>query len=61
MDAIKDKNALDNYFLLLKSILDDNDLKDKPGQIHNMDDLGVSLVCWPEGARRKLGIAPQNH
>jgi len=32
-DAMKYQNALDNYFLLLKSILDDNGLKDNPGQI----------------------------
>ena len=34
---MKDKEALDNYFILLKSILDDNDLLDKPSQIYNVE------------------------
>ena len=40
---MKDKEALDNYFILLKSILDENDLLDKPGQIYNVDESGIPL------------------
>ena len=43
MDAMKDKEALDNYFILLKSILDEHDLLDKPGQIYNVDESGIPL------------------
>ena len=43
MEAMKNTSALDNYFILLKSILDDNDLQDKPGQIYNMDESGMPL------------------
>ena len=38
MDAMKEMEALDNYFILLKSILDDNNnLLDKPSQIYNLE------------------------
>ena len=43
MEAMKKKDALDNYFLLLKSILDDYDLGCKPAQIYNMDETGIPL------------------
>ena len=57
MDAIKNQTDLDNYFKELKGILDENKLKDKPGQIYNMDDqvshlITVHLVYWPERARK---------
>ena len=40
---MKNTSALDNYFILLKSILVDNNLQDKPGQIYNMDESGIPL------------------
>ena len=43
MDAMKNQTALDNYFIELKNILDENELQHKPGQIYNMDESGVPL------------------
>ena len=43
MEAMKKKDTLDNYFLLLKSILDDYDLGCKPAQIYNMDETAIPL------------------
>ena len=40
---MKNQSALDNYFIELNRILDDNQLKDKPSQIYNMDETGVPL------------------
>jgi len=42
MDAMNDKQALDNYFILLKSILTEHDLLDRPGQIYNVES-GIPL------------------
>ena len=42
MDAMKNED-LDNYFVTLKSILVDNDLMNKPGQIFNVDESGMPL------------------
>ena len=36
MDAMKNQTALDNYFIELKSILDESDLRHKPGQIYSL-------------------------
>ena len=48
IDAMKNQSALDNYFLQLKSILDADNLGDKPGQIYNMDETGIPLDhCSP--------------
>ena len=41
LDVIKDREALENYFSILKSKLEDNDLMDKPSQIYNVDESGV--------------------
>jgi len=43
MDAMNDKQALDNYFILLKNILTEHDLLDRPGQIYNVDESGIPL------------------
>ena len=40
---MKNQSALDSYFLELKSILDVKNLGDKPGQIYNMDEIGIPL------------------
>ena len=37
MDAMKKQEELDNCYICLKSILVDNNLMDKPGQIYNVD------------------------
>ena len=64
MEAMKNKDALDNYLTLLKSILDDYNLGTKPGQIYNMDETGIPLdhrspcVLVKKG-QKKLDIAPQ--
>ena len=41
MDAMQKQEALDNYFILLKKVLEENDLVDKPGQIYNVDESGI--------------------
>ena len=43
LDAMKNREALVNYFSLLKSTLEDNDVMDKPSQIYNVDESGVPL------------------
>ena len=43
MEAMNKKEELDNYFITLKSVLVDNDLIDKPGQIYNVDVSGMPL------------------
>ncbi len=42
MDAIN-KETLDQYFTLLKDVMEEHDLLNKPSQIYNMDESGVSL------------------
>ena len=34
---------LRNYFELLKKVLEENDLMDKPAQLYNMDETGMPL------------------
>ena len=54
MEAMNNQSALDNYFIELKSILDENELGDKPGQIYNMDESGVPLDhCSPRVLARR--------
>jgi len=43
LDAMKDREVLENYFSLLKSTLEENELMDKPSQIYNLDESGVLL------------------
>ena len=43
MDAMKKQEELDNYYITLKSVLVENNLMDKPGQIYNVDELGMPL------------------
>jgi len=45
MDAMK-KEELNNYFITLKDILVEYDLVNKPGQIFNVDESGMSLEHW---------------
>ena len=37
MDAMNHSEALENYSELLKDVLEENDLMDKPSQIYNVD------------------------
>ena len=41
MDAMKNQEELDNYFITLKSVLVKYDLIKKPGQIFNVDKIGM--------------------
>jgi len=43
LDAMNNREALENYFSLLKSTLEENDLTNKPSQIYNVDESGVPL------------------
>ena len=43
MEAMNNQSALDNYFVQLKSIRDENELGDKPDQIYNMDKSDIPL------------------
>ena len=58
------KEKMDNYFLLLKEMLADSYLLDRPGHIYNMDESGTPLnhkqPKWiaPMGMRRVLGSLP---
>ena len=47
MDAMGNKEALNNYFKLLKEVMEENDLMDKPGQIYNVDESGMPLDHRP--------------
>ena len=38
-----DRESLDRYFNLLKETIAENNLKDRPGQIYNLDETGMSL------------------
>jgi len=43
LNAMNNKEALENYFSLLKRTLEENDLMNKPSQIYNVDESGVPL------------------
>ena len=43
LDVMKDREVLENYFSLLKSTLEENDLAEKPSQIYNVDESGAPL------------------
>ena len=43
MDAMKKQEELDNYYITLKSVLVENNLMDKPGQVYNVDESGMPL------------------
>jgi len=56
LDVIKDREALENYFSILKSKLEDNDLMDKPSQIYNADESGVppAAICLKKKVKKKV-------
>ena len=43
IDAMMQKEELDNYFVTLKNILVEHDLMDKPELIYNVDEFGMPL------------------
>jgi len=43
MNAMKKQEELDNYYITLNSVLVENNLMDKPGQIYNVDESGMLL------------------
>ena len=47
MDAMAKRNELDNYYKILKDVLDKNKLRDKPGNIYNVDESGIPLDPKP--------------
>ena len=53
MDAMKKQEELDNYYITLKSVLVENNLMDKPGQIYNVDESGMPLHCSPRVLAKK--------
>ena len=47
MNAMVKHDELDNYFKILKDVLEKNKLMDKPGSIYSMDESGVPLDPRP--------------
>ena len=56
LDVMKDREALENYFSLLKSKLVENDLMDKSSQIYNVDESGVppAAICFNKERSKKV-------
>ncbi len=46
------KEVMDSYYEHLDKILEENDLKDKPGQIYNVDESGMPLDAKPPNQTR---------
>ena len=60
MDAMNNSEELENYFELLKDVLEENNLMDKPSQIYNVDESGMPLdhlVCWHQKVNERLDTA----
>ena len=55
MDAMSNQDALDNYYKLLKKILEEHNLMDKPGQIYNVDESGMPFDHRPSRILAKKG------
>ena len=55
MDAMKKQEELDNYYITLKSVLVENNLMDKPGQVYNVDESGMPLEHHSPCALAKKG------
>ena len=47
IDAMNNREALESYFTLLKKIMEENKLTDKPGQVYNVDETGMPLDHRP--------------
>ena len=41
MEAMADRGAIENYFKLLKEVLDEHALLEKLAQIYNVDESGI--------------------
>ena len=55
MDAMNNTEALNSYFTLLKKIMEENRLMDKPAQIYNADESGMPLDHRPPRVLTKKG------
>ena len=47
MDAIKISKALDNYFKLLKEVMEENNLMNMSGKISDVDELDILIDHQP--------------
>ena len=47
MEAMADRGAIENYFKLLKEVLDEHALLEKPAQIYNVDESGIPVDHRP--------------
>ena len=55
MDAMNNTEALHSYFTLLKKIMEENKLIDKPAQIYNVDESGMPLDHRPPRKGQRKG------
>lgn len=55
MDAMDNNEALENYFKLLKDLLEENGLMDQPGQIYNVDESGMPFEHRPPRVLARKG------
>ena len=53
-----DKETIDGYYDLLETVMEENNLRDKPGQLYNIDETGMPLdppklrVCAKKGQKK---------
>ena len=47
MSAMENKEAIENYFEVLKDVLDEHGLNDRPSQLYNVDESGMPLDHRP--------------
>ena len=51
MSAMENKEAIEKYFEVLKDVLDEHGLNDRPAQLYNVDESGMPLDhCSEEGS-----------
>ena len=55
MEAMANRGAIAKYFKLLKEVLDEHALIEKPAQIYNVDELGIPLDHHPPRVVVKKG------
>jgi len=55
MSAMDDRGAIENYFKVLKEVLDKHALLEKPAQIYNVDESGIPLDHRPPHVVVKRG------
>jgi len=47
MSAMENRQAIEQYFAVLKKCMEKCDLMDKPSQIYNLDEVRMPLDHWP--------------